>query len=99
MKNLKTATRKEKQLQQELEEQRAIRTRLVEENGSLREALEKVIYRHELIAVENRHLANGKAEREEIQRITAESLRLERDELLVRVRRIEMRVKGLGFDV
>ena len=47
-----------------------------------------------------RHAMNVKLQEvESIRQISAEGLIIERDELLVRARRLEMRIRGLGFDV
>lgn len=106
MKNLKTPTPKEKQLQKENDLQRDTIASLEEESGAIGKALEEALYRNQRIdgynqalAQVNDELRDEKAEIEQTCQITAESLLLERDELLVRVRRIDMRIKGLGFGV
>lgn len=113
MKNLKTATPKEKQLQkknaalrdqlaatrEESDLQRQIKFRFVEEAAQLSKKLEHAVHANGTLVQRLGELEGEKAELEQTRQLSAESLLLERDELLVRVRRIEMRVKGLGFDV
>jgi hypothetical protein len=48
---------------------------------------------------ENATLQAANAQLEQTRLIAAEGLLLERDELLTRVRRIEFRVQGLGFNL
>jgi hypothetical protein len=103
MKNLKTApTRsraKDKQLHQRLDRAVSVGLHLAEENAELEKKLYATEHAFKRICEANAETSAAKAQLQNTAQMTAAGLLLERDELLTRVRRIEFRVQGLGYEV